>query len=238
MKRLFKSLAAMALVFGAMPSAQAGLIMEIDSLSGPTVLITDNGVGDINSLLGAITYFGSAGGIDINITTGLSKPLLPNDAHTARMLLHDVSITTVSGGRFQIRLSDDDFNLSLGGGPPPVTLGIASTISGSVSGTGSIAATDYVDLDNILMGTVGPNVTVLSHSLLTGIFSETLYAQVDYFGGNFSMTKVVDLVLSKGAKASFTFGHSSTIPEPATLVIFGLGLVGLGFMRRRPPTAC
>lgn len=46
----------------------------------------------------------------------------------------------------------------------------------------------------------------------------------------------LDLAQVSGATfAVFALATTSTIPEPGTLVLFGLGLVGLGFVRRKRP---
>src|SRR5262245_17805634 len=75
-----------------------------DFSTGSGVVITDNGVGDINPLAGAVTYSGSINGFLVNVTTGISKPLIGGVNNYAELDLNSVNVQFTGAGKLRITL--------------------------------------------------------------------------------------------------------------------------------------
>ena len=78
----------------ALPSAQAAFVMTLDdpndSLSAITIY--DGTGSDLNGVNGVITYSGAVGAFVVNVTTGVSKPLI----RTAQLDLKDRKSTRLN----------------------------------------------------------------------------------------------------------------------------------------------
>jgi hypothetical protein len=74
------------------------------------------------------------------------------------------------------------------------------------------------------------NTNIGSFGPFTGGFNGTTSSIVDTTGG-FSLTQIAQITHT-GAGAT-AFNVVTTVPEPATLGLFGAGLIGLAFVRRR-----
>ena len=94
-----------ALLFGT-SLANAGFVLTLDDLStaGVDVTVTD---ADAD---GVVNYNGAVGSFNINVTTGISKPALPDGTM-------DLNSVNVSGGdgQLQIMLTDTGFTGPVGG---------------------------------------------------------------------------------------------------------------------------
>src|SRR5262245_784519 len=76
--------------------AHAGPLFRLrleDTATGEGVVLTDNGAGDINGLNGAITFSGSIGGFVVNVTTGLSQPIIGGTNNYAELDLNSVNVS-------------------------------------------------------------------------------------------------------------------------------------------------
>jgi hypothetical protein len=94
-----------ALVLTAAP-AQAALILRLTS-GADSVTVTDGDANDACPLLGCVTYIGDVGVFTVNVSTGLSDPLLGGDSF-AQMDLNSVNLST-STGTLLIEFTDTDF---------------------------------------------------------------------------------------------------------------------------------
>jgi hypothetical protein len=131
MMRPRPSLVILAVVLGAAwlaipPPSQAAFSLRLQS-GDDDITITDGGVGDSHSATGAITFVGAVGDFILNVTTGLSKPIVggPNEAHID---LNSVDVMfSRAGGTLTITLVDT-FNLP----PQPAPFTLQSMVGGTV----------------------------------------------------------------------------------------------------------
>src|SRR5262245_55288900 len=148
MKNLLLMAAMAALVFACSTPAQASLVLALDSpvSGGFDVIVADNQAAgtltsggllttaaDGNPAVGAVSFSGPVGVFDINVDTGLSKPILGP-------AVIDLNFTTHSttGGTLLMALTDTDFNQV---GSNAVTQHIGGTIHAG-AGT-SISSAGY-----------------------------------------------------------------------------------------------
>lgn len=212
-------------------SSQAAFVLMLDDPDtfGIDAMITDNMFGDGNPADGIIQYGGvPSSAWSINVTTGLSKPLLINPAkpNVVKLDLFSVLVGSTGPGTLEITLTDTDYML-----PMTDRWIFRHLLGGTTSGT--VIADTYYDLANAefgmgsTLGTLGP--------FGPGAFSGTAHLQINPVTSDpFSMTQRVTIVHTGAFQVtSFDSELVATAPEPGALGLFGLGLAGLGFARRK-----
>lgn len=209
--------AAVAALLAAPLASQASLAIQVsDGIN--TVLVDDNGAGDLQGLTGLITYFGSIGGYEVTaaIASAAIDPLQ----------LHLTASVFGNGGDGVVTIKFTDTGLLAGSGPMTFSSG------GGGSGTfGSISSwATYVDDSNAAFGTAtslfsSPGYASSSNAAtttLSGLYSATLSTSFDYR----------NVAQSNGFVGS-SMDINMNVPEPASIALLGLALVGLGMARRR-----
>lgn len=186
-----------------------------------TVTVADNDGTDANTMAGAVTFIGSVGAFNINVSTGLSKPA------SGTALIPDIDLNSVNSstgaGTLTIEFTDTDFQAS-------GARQFVSQIGGTTDGT-NLSAQLYLDAANNAFA----QSTLLTNMAFTGSpFAGTDTGAFDFGAGpvSYSLTKVVSFTHTRaGDDTSFDF--ETEIPVPATLAFLGMGLAGLGVAARR-----
>jgi len=201
-------------------TAKALFQLRVTASGGGSVLVTDNGVGDLNPLPGVIAFSGAVGDFTVNTITGLSKPILgsPNTPHTD---LNSVNVTATSGGTILIELTDTGFT---DGGPV-----LASHVGGTII-NGTVSFDAWAGGSNVEFAHAGAH----THMGPFGPIS---------FSGDASALGVTGNPFAMTAQASATFGtnggtmswdfDNQVIPEGSSLAMLLPGLAPLGLILRR-----
>lgn len=223
-------------------SAYAGTLSLrlTDAETGVSVTVVDVGG------TGVVSYNGKVGNFTVNVTTGISKPVL-NAPGVGHMDLNSVDVSCLGVARqcngtkqqgpdtLKIELSDINFP---GQGPGFFTGTAGGTLGAPNS---SITFKAWEDSGNVIFGH-GSQPTDASLTLGTfnyanscfGCFSGTISKTRLSGIRTYSMTLEADITNPKGiVNDSFDFEVTNSSPEPETLALFAMGLVAMGLVARR-----
>ena len=223
--KLLKSLlsaAAAACLVAAPLSAQAGLVLSVqDGVAAPTV-VYDNGVGDQNAAIGRIVSDGSSGvwNYYFNIGTGVNVP--PGAPFGMHLTSH---AENTGAGTLTVKLTETNLNFGAGG-----MTWVTGTFNGVIGALGdNFSYSVYVDPSNTAFGM--PNTGLaMSGTGLSGIGGASVN-----LANPFSMTLIATYHAGNMPGVS-SFDFKSNVPEPASIALVGLALVGLGAASRRRKT--
>ena len=192
----------------------------------PVITIFDNGLGDLNGTIGALTLSTNLGVWNLSIATGVTYPALGSFTNPVMDLVIQASST--GAGSLTYTFSDIGFS------PPKVPgTNLSTTVSGHVI-SGAPTSVDYsvygdpsdvLGAKTVLLATTGTNAlpVLISNSGLIGLSDP------------FSLTQVVQLNAS-GASSVSVDASLSVVPEPGSSALTFLGLaflvVGLACRRR------
>lgn len=222
MRKSLKSLllattVASASAFAFATAAEAALVISFDAGGGNIVTVADNTANDTNTVIGAINVSNLTVG-DYTVTGTISQSSVDTDTNIAT--LYDLNLTT-SGGPGSLIVTTTEDNFILPGTSGTATTSITPTVvGGTLDLVSTIAGTDMVftGFGSLAVQTQSTAVS------LTSPFSITHVATIDHFDAEDTTYDVTTNV---------TVTTTPTVPVPATLALFGAGLVALGWIGRR-----
>ena len=228
MKKTFSGILVAALAFagvvGTSTKADAAFIAAICqdlTCSNSPIIVTDNAAGDTIPGTGAINFSVAAFGYSLVVNTSQSKPVI--GSATAPQL--DLTFTATGTGTIFLYAGDTDFQ-----GPHSFLLSLAQTSSGgsgTVTGRAWGGSTNNALTFSPLLASVGPLTGPASSGMTSGSYVPTV--------NPYSLSIGVQIV--RTTAGTTTGDLNLSVPEPASMTLFGLGLMGFGVASRRRKAA-
>jgi len=248
---VWTAIAALPLLLALGQAADASFVMRLTDLnSGEEKILIDGALSGAVSdggytatdpdmagtIDGSIVHVGDIGSFRFSVTTGVSDPVIGNPINKR---LDMVSLVVSGGvGLLQIEMTDTDFVFPRAEG----AMHLASSIGGTTDGI--VKAQSYVDLANVEFGTAitpgeqGPFGSEYNAGGYDKSFSG--FDKVNFTldaGQLFSLTQRVTVEHFGGSDPTTSFDIMTEVhtPEPATIMVWGLGIACVGFSswRRR-----
>ena len=215
--------------------AHANLVIDLDDGAGNSITIADEGGFDTFAGAGVVSWSGSLGVWNVNVTTGQSDPVLGTKADPNLDLNSVNTSTSGAASTMTVMMTDTDFTVAAIGELVDLLLEAGGTTSGTIAfdlwiddnnaefGMGELITSSVLLGPGAFSSTTSGTGTANDAGLL---YSITLVAVVDHAGSGSGQTTSFDVEITR-------------IPEPATLAIFGAGLIMLGGLvrKRRRATA-
>jgi hypothetical protein len=222
---------ALACVVGMSARADAAFIAYIcdDALctGGGDTIVTDNGAGDNfpgSATIGQINSGAlNVAGFTIVTNISQSKPLIGTAAAPQMDLAFTATTSDSASHTVWLYASDTgflgghSFALQLGGTQPPA--GTTNTVIGRAWGGNS---NNNLDLSLLLSSTGTTSVSPFALAT-SGLLNPTV--------SPYALT--IGVVITRGSAGTTTGDLNFAVPEPATMALFGLGLMGFGVANRR-----
>jgi hypothetical protein len=192
-----------------------------------TVTVVDQGAGDLDGLSGAIVFSGQIGGYFINVTTGITKPVL-GTAEEPSLDLNSINVSGPGGGILTIRFTETDYVSNSG------TADIFSAIGGVTAGT-----MQYQTFASTTNDPFQQDLLVSDSGFLSGPFVFSALSTIA-ISGSYSLTTVATITHTGAGTQNSSFNAVVELPEPflaPPLVLGTLLLSATLIVRRRRQSA-
>lgn len=205
------------LILACSSGARATPTLSFSVDGGAAITCADGAACDRSSEAGVVSFSDALNTFTVNVTTGLSKPLLTG---SPLMDLNSVNLQSAQSGTHTLTIlfSDTDFT----------SQGVISgAIGGTLSGVASIAASAYYSASNALFG---QDNLIGALTFGSSSFNGTMPG-VAVGSPIYSLTE--RLVFTTNGPGLYSGDFDLKIPEPEILSLLGVAMVGLGATSRR-----
>lgn len=226
--RNFKLIAVAIAVLATPVVANAEVVLQLSDGTN-TVTVGDNSIYDLDSTVGNIAYFGKIGTWNFNLSGGIG-----NTTYNPFGIDLTSQNSSTEPGTLIVKFTETGLNY----GPSGQMVEIFGDIGGTTQG--SVLYSLYADQNNDQFGT---GTLIFTDSASSSDGSSTGFS--DSGSGFFNLTNPFSLTASvtithmlAGKTTSFDFSGEAPdpIPEPGTLALLSLGLLGAGVVSRRRKT--
>jgi hypothetical protein len=221
-------LASAAVLFGGTQKAEAAFIAAICDdaacTGGGDIIVTDGGAGDgLAGQPGIIVASGAVDGMEITLNVAQTKPIFGSAAQPKINLSYSLNNLVGPAANVWLYAGDTDFT-----GSGKVTLAVNSTTTGQDTVGMALGG------DNNTVGANGLNLTpLLATASANGVFSDVVSSAVTVptVSNPYALTAGVSVL--NASVGAHTGDITITVPEPATMSLFGLGLFSAAMAARR-----